>query len=97
MDDRTRKIIRPSDGWNGARKLLHTYGRERVELFQLDAPTTIELEHQGVEIFVSEGHARIEGDDAPRWTWWRAPARSVEVAPVGSALLWIKSGHLQLG
>ncbi len=95
-DDRARTVIGPTEGWSGDRKRLHAHRRERVELRRLDAPATIACDDEGIEILVVEGRVRLDQSDAPRWTWWRAPARSVEVAPLGSALLWIKSGHLDV-
>lgn len=95
-DDRARTIIGPTEGWSGDRKPLHVHRRERVELRRLDAPATITRDDQGIEILVVEGDVRLDRSDAPRWTWWRTPARSVEVTPLGPALLWIKSGHLDL-
>jgi hypothetical protein len=95
-DDRERVVIGPTEGWSGDRKRLHAHRRERVELRRLDAPATIACDDGGIELLVVEGCARIDRSDAPRWTWWRTPARSVEVAPLGSALIWIKSGHLDV-
>lgn len=95
-DDLTRTVIGPAEGWTGERKPLHVHRRERVELHRLDAPATIACDGGGIEILVVEGRALLDRSDAPRWTWWRTPARSVEVAPLGSALLWIKSGHLDV-
>jgi quercetin dioxygenase-like cupin family protein len=92
-DDQARTVIGPTEGWSGDRKQLHVHRRERVELRRLDAPATIASDG-GIEILVVEGRVRLDRSDAPRWTWWRTPARSVEVAPLGSALVWIKSGHL---
>lgn len=94
-DDQTRKVIARSEGWHGTRKLLHAHGRERVELCRVEAPLTIARHGDGIEILVVEGCVRLDQSDAPRWTWWRAPASSVEIIPLGPALLWIKSGHLR--
>jgi quercetin dioxygenase-like cupin family protein len=96
LDDRARTVIGPTEGWSGDRKRLHGHGRERVVLRRFDAPATIVCSDEGIEILVVEGHVHLDGNDAPRWTWWRAPARSVKVAPLGSAVLWIKSGHLDI-
>lgn len=96
-DDLERKVIPIGEGWSADRKLLHVHGRERVELLRLDAPMTIAREDGGIEILVVEGHVNLDGSDAPGWTWLRTPARSVVVTPFGRALLWTKSGHLDLG
>jgi hypothetical protein len=94
-DDQERVVIGPAERWTGDEKQLHTHRRERVELCRVDAPATI-ARNSGIEILVVEGHVQLDRTDAPRWTWWRTPARSVEVTPLGPALLWIKSGHLDL-
>ena len=90
-DDLARRVIGAT-----ASKELHVHGSEHVELRRLVTATTIARDAGGIEILVVEGHATLDGVDAPRWTWWRTPGRSVAVTPRGSALLWIKSGHLDL-
>jgi quercetin dioxygenase-like cupin family protein len=94
-DDRAHVVIGPSARWTGDCKRLHAHGRELVELRRLDAPITIERDG-GIEILVVDGYVFLDRSDAPPWTWWRTPAPSVDIVPLGSALLWIKSGHLDL-
>jgi hypothetical protein len=95
-DDLTRTVVRAGDD-SRARRVLHVHRRERVELVRLEAPMTIARDEEGLEILVVEGGVRIDRSVAPRWTWWRTPARSVEVEADGAAVLWVKSGHLELG
>jgi ChrR Cupin-like domain len=94
--DHARVVIGPAEPWTGDGKPLHAHRRERVELRRLDARTTIARDRGGLEILVVEGHVQLDRSDARPWTWWRSPASSVEVTALGPALLWIKSGHLEL-
>jgi ChrR Cupin-like domain len=94
-DDHARTVLGP-DHSGADRRALHAHGRERVELRRVTAPTTIACDDDGLELLVVDGHVRLDRDDAPRWSWWRTPARSVEVTPLEPALLWVKSGHLDL-
>lgn len=95
-DDAGRVVIGPAEEWSGGRKQLHVHRRERVELRRFDAPASIVRDEGGIEILVVDGHVQLDGGDAPPWTWWRTPASRVEIAPLVPALLWIKTGHLDI-
>jgi anti-sigma factor ChrR (cupin superfamily) len=76
---------------------LHTYDAEHVQMIRLDSGATMPARDnpRGEEIYVVSG--QIEDSDGAygTGTWIRNPAGvAAEFSAIGSAVLWMKSGHL---
>lgn len=93
--------LKDEAGWStvveGIRKLhLHQTGHETVDVFELEAGTS--LYHQdegGLEFFILSGGADIGGRLYSEGDWLRFPdGETVTVTATESLRLWKKAGHL---
>ena len=82
---------------SGDALLLHEFGPERVEMRRLENDRALDIADvaRGAEIFVVSGALDYEGASLGPESWLRLP-RGSTAAPraSGSAVVWLKSGHL---
>lgn len=93
IDTRRAEASAVADGVGQVR--LFSSAAERVAMFVLEPGARWTFAPEGVELFVVEGVAEVDGETCPSGTWSRIPeGQAVAVTSATGARIFAKTGHL---